>query len=182
MIPDIPFEGFPKIPRLSRDCTITEKIDGTNASIYITEDGKVFAGSRTRWITPEDDNYGFARWVKEHETELLRLGPGHHFGEWWGQGIQRKYGMDHKVFSLFNTFLWSDPEKRPNCCEVVPILYQGIFTTQEVGWILQDLAEKGSLAKPGFMKPEGIVIYHEALKGYFKKTIEKDESPKGVKT
>ena len=27
------FVGFPKIPRLTRDCVITEKLDGTNASI-----------------------------------------------------------------------------------------------------------------------------------------------------
>jgi hypothetical protein len=29
----IPYEPFPKIPRLSRDCTITEKIDGTAAQV-----------------------------------------------------------------------------------------------------------------------------------------------------
>jgi ATP-dependent RNA circularization protein (DNA/RNA ligase family) len=54
------FEDFPKIARLSRECCITEKIDGTNAQVVITEDGQVLAGSRTRFITPEDDNYGFA--------------------------------------------------------------------------------------------------------------------------
>ena len=30
-----PFEAMQKIARLSRDCTVTEKLDGTNASIYI---------------------------------------------------------------------------------------------------------------------------------------------------
>jgi len=33
------FVSFPKIARLSRECVITEKIDGTNASIYIGNDG-----------------------------------------------------------------------------------------------------------------------------------------------
>lgn len=80
-----PFEGFPAIPRLKRQCVITEKIDGTNAQICILEDNRIIAGSRTRWITPEDDNFGFARWVKEHEDELRLLGPGSHFGEWWEQ-------------------------------------------------------------------------------------------------
>ncbi|MCJ7726507.1 MAG: hypothetical protein MUP76_09000, partial [Acidimicrobiia bacterium] len=48
----------------------------------------------SRWITPEVDNYGFARWVKDHEEELRTgLGAGLHFGEWWGQGIQRRYGQ-----------------------------------------------------------------------------------------
>jgi hypothetical protein len=35
-----PFEKFPSIKRLSRDMIVTEKIDGTNASICITEDGR----------------------------------------------------------------------------------------------------------------------------------------------
>ena len=75
------FKPFPKIPRLSRNCLVQEKIDGTNASIYIDESGSTIqAGSRTRWITPEDDNYGFARWVEENKSELFKLGPAHHFG------------------------------------------------------------------------------------------------------
>jgi hypothetical protein len=58
------FQPFPKLARLSREMTITEKIDGTNAQVFVTEEGQVFAGSRTRWVTPENDNYGFAAWVK----------------------------------------------------------------------------------------------------------------------
>lgn len=42
------------------DFDLTEKIDGTNAQVYIADDGRVVAGSRTRWISPEDDNFGFA--------------------------------------------------------------------------------------------------------------------------
>ncbi|HLE80817.1 MAG TPA: RNA ligase family protein, partial [Dehalococcoidia bacterium] len=96
------FQEFGKIYRLSRDCIITEKIDGTNAQVVVLEDGRVLAGSRNRWITPEADNFGFARWVKEHEEELRSLGPGRHYGEWWGSGIQRGYGLKEKRFSLFN--------------------------------------------------------------------------------
>ena len=85
------FQGFPKLHRLSRDMVVTEKLDGTNAQIYITDDDRFLVGSRKRWIVPEDDNYGFARWAHEHEDELRAgLGYGQHFGEWWGQGIQRK--------------------------------------------------------------------------------------------
>ena len=47
------FTGFGKIPRYSREVLVTEKIDGTNAQIYITEDGQFLVGSRKRWITPE---------------------------------------------------------------------------------------------------------------------------------
>ena len=31
------FVPFPKIPRLYKECVITEKIDGTNGVIYITD-------------------------------------------------------------------------------------------------------------------------------------------------
>jgi hypothetical protein len=172
------FVGFPKIARLSRECVITEKIDGTNAQIFIGEDGEFLTGSRTRWITPENDNYGFARWAQEHREELLTLGPGRHFGEWWGQGIQRKYGLSEKRFSLFNTIRWSETPP-PACCHVVPILYRGVFSTAEVFCCLDLLANLGSRAAPGFMDPEGIVVYHLAGNVGFKKTIKGDEHHKG---
>src|SRR5678815_2758188 len=102
-----PFEAFESIPRISRACVISEKIDGTNAQVYIPDDSSyVLAGSRNRWITPEDDNYGFATWVRDNATELLKLGPGRHFGEWWGAGIQRRYGLTEKRWSLFNSGRW----------------------------------------------------------------------------
>ncbi len=173
------FEGFRKIARLSREVVITEKIDGTNAQVLVCEDGSVWAGSRTRWITPEDDNFGFARWVAENAGELCELGPGRHFGEWWGAGIQRKYGMTEKRFSLFNTSRWSDD--RPGCCDVVPVLKAGNFDDCDIPGVMADLVLTGSKAAPGFMDPEGIVIYHTAANTYFKKTIKKDALWKGAK-
>jgi hypothetical protein len=175
----VDFFEFEKIPRLSRMCVVTEKIDGTNAQIYIGEDGEFLTGSRKRWITPEDDNYGFARWAQEHKEELLQLGVGRHFGEWWGSGIQRRYGLSEKRFSLFNTGRL-DNENTPACCHVVPVLYEGIFDTFVINGILKTMEEKGSRAAPGFMDPEGVVIYHVAARQMFKKTIKGDESPKGV--
>lgn len=175
------FEEFPKIPRLSRECTITEKIDGTNGLIAIGADGEFQVGSRSRWITPENDNHGFARWAMEHKDELLTLGPGRHFGEWWGSGIQRRYGLANpeKRFSLFNTFRWADDAVRPACCHVVPILFQGLFASNTAEIVLGQLQSAGSKAAPGFMQPEGIIIYHHAAKQYFKKTLDKDEEWKG---
>lgn len=184
------FEPFPKIARLNREIIITEKIDGTNAQVHVLEDGHVLAASRTRYITPENDNYGFARWVKEHEDELRHLGPGRHFGEWWGAGIQRRYGLAEKRFSLFNVGKWFDrhsgyelgDDKRcyaPDCCYVVPILYRGDFTDIAIEQVLSDLGTDGSAAAPGFMDPEGIVVYHTAAKTLFKVTLKNDEQPKG---
>lgn len=173
------FQSFPKIPRLSGECIITEKIDGTNACVLVLSDDRVIAGFRSKWITPEDDNMGFARWVKEHEEELRKgLGYGLHFGEWWGAGIQRRYGLKEKRFSLFNTTRWTGGTT-PAICSVVPELYRGPFDTGMAGYYINQLAEKGSRAAPGFMQPEGIVIFHVAGGFLFKKTIEKDSEPKG---
>lgn len=206
------FVGFPKIARLSRDMIVTEKIDGTNASVCIVEqdgyeaDGAVYqsdglamyVGSRKRWITLESDNHGFAAWCLEHGDELLALGPGRHFGEWWGAGINRNYGLKEKRWSLFNVQRWclhgtepqrivtGDPRQEkyqdvlPACCGLVPILFRGPFDTEEACSCLDYLAEQGSYAVPGFMDPEGIVVHHVAGNVSFKKTIVGDDSPKGT--
>lgn len=214
----IDFLPFPKMPRLSREIIITEKIDGTNAQVYIEEatdsytivrgmddpsviyklelsDRVLFlrAGSRTRYITPNDgerdanghainkDNMGFAAWAHRNAADLMKLGPGRHFGEWWGQGIQRGYGLTEKRFSLFNVARWYDPASRPLCCHVVPILYQGDFSTEQgVAFAMDDLIQCGSAAAPGFMNPEGIIVFHTAANIGFKKTVHKDELPKSL--
>ena len=173
------FLEFPKIARYSREVIVTEKIDGTNAQILITEDGGFFTGSRKRWITPENDNYGFSRWAHEHKPDLMSLGVGRHFGEWWGSGIQRGYGLlnGEKRFSLFNVAKWEN--SRPACCHVVPVLWHGIFDGLCVSEILSALKKCGSVASPGFMNPEGIVIFHTKGNVGFKKTFAHDETGKG---
>lgn len=179
------FESFQKIARLSRECVVTEKIDGTNGVILITEDGQFYVGSRHQWIlTPENlyqtDPFGFARWAQDHKDELIAgLGAGRHFGEWWGLGIQRRYGLTEKRFSLFNTSRWADDAVRPQCCHVVPVLYQGRFDTVIIQDCLNNLKRDGSRAAPGFDRPEGVVIFHTAANICFKKTIEKDDEYKG---
>ena len=225
------FTPFPKVPRLSREVIITEKIDGTNASVHIQEvpslateenaqrqivpglnrvlyEESIFfvqAASRKRFITPDDDNFGFAAWVRDNAEELVKLGAGSHFGEWWGRGVQRGYELDEKRFSLFNTGRWADQhvggndmsdgrEYTPECCRVVPILWRGMF--DELGTpaysnggscvipnklqrMMTDLYVKGSTAAPGYRNPEGIMIYHTAANQMFKKTFEGDEGGKG---
>jgi hypothetical protein len=175
------FTEFPKIYRVSRPCIITEKIDGTNGQICITEEGEFLIGSRSRWITLETDNHGFARWANENKTELLKLGVGRHYGEWWGQGIQRTYGLKEKRFSLFNTFRWSDAAVRPACCHIVPVLFEGMFDTARVEECISKLREGGSVASPGFMRAEGVVCFHVQGNFGLKKTLEKDEEHKGMR-
>lgn len=166
------FKSFERIPRLRNNgIIITEKIDGTNAIIHIDDTGTVLtAGSRSRWITPEHDNYGFALWAQENETELLILGPGYHYGEWWGAGIQRRYGQDRKRFSLFNVARWG-ALGLPACCEVVPVLYAGSYAPEAIEDAKQGLRLNGSVAASGFMDPEGIVVYQTGSRSLSKWTF-----------
>ena len=202
------FVEFRKIPRLNREIIVTEKIDGTNAQVSIrhaSEDdfevgidtyvevndiqAYMRAGSRNRWLNQSSsgDNFGFAKWVSSHSEMLANLGFGDHYGEWWGVGIQRGYGLTEKRFSLFNTSRWS-LDTVPYCCHVVPVLYQGPWVdwgASEYGDFAPDnalttLRYGGSLAAPGFMKPEGIIVYHTAGNLYFKATCENDDTPKSI--
>lgn len=198
------FQVFKKIARLRRDCFVTEKIDGTNGCVGVSEPGvipdsvnvpvsiletsvgpvSVYAGSRSRWVLPgkTTDNHGFAAWVKENAEELLTLGPGYHHGEWWGRGINRGYGLDHRRFSLFNVSRWCGPDRggAPACCSTVPILYQGTFNSLKIDYCLTALSTFGSLAAPGFDRPEGIAVYHTAAGSFFKVTIDNDDVPKSL--
>jgi hypothetical protein len=169
------FEAFRKIARLNRDCVISEKIDGTNAQVFITDDGRIFIGSRSRWLDERNDNHGFWKWATANREELFKLGPGRHFGEWYGQGIQRNYGLQEKRFALFNTHKWSDDAVRPACCHVVPTLFKGPFKTDAIESVLHTLQLTGSKAAPGYMDPEGIVIFHEHASQLFKVTCKGDE-------
>lgn len=210
------FQAYPKTPRLFREAIITEKLDGTNAQILVvpradlTEaqlaepfapflsvsveagDFVMVAGSRSRWVSSGQDNDGFGRWVSDNREELVKLGPGRHFGEWWGQGIQRNYGLKEKRFSLFNVDRWQDGatrthpngsvealSPRPKCCDVVPVFWRGVFSEFDVQTALADLRQRGSWAAPGFMNPEGIIVYHTAAQRCFKVLLENDDKPKG---
>lgn len=197
------FEEFPKIPRLKREVVITEKIDGTNAQIHLVELNSpellnaatvdpfclriypgiengasafaLYAGSRTRWLdtSSKGDNFSFAKWVLENSDELYKLGPGRHYGEWYGLGIQRNYGLKEKRFALFNVARWN-PENpnKPACCDVVPLLSRGENVSVDIA--LGTLKEHGSFIAPGFMNPEGIVVFHSASRQLYKMTFKED--------
>lgn len=181
------FKAWPKIPRLENEVYhVTEKIDGTNAAIIIQpwlSDGSqptpieemhteeecygIWAQSRTRLITPEEDNFGFAKWVKENSEQLITdLGEGYHYGEWYGLGINRGYNLDHKRFSLFN------PTKQSSVCHNVPYIVEcRHLDTIEIE--IEQLKQNGSYASPGYMRPEGLVVYAEKAKTYWKVIIDK---------
>lgn len=188
------FTPWPKTPRLFRDMVITEKLDGTNAAIRI-EAGvgvdaertdsvaevapgyTVWAQSRTRFVVPDDDNHGFAMWVALNaDTLVADLGVGIHFGEWWGQGINRGYGLKEKRFSLFNVAKWQDARDTftTPSLGVVPVLAREEFDTDVIAETVTYLRTCGSVAAPGFRNPEGICVYHVPSRKVFKYTLNGD--------
>ncbi len=198
---------------------MTEKLDGTNAAIgientrtwlaphnvpgayFAPHNGdltRVYAQSRKRIITPDGDNFGFAKWVYENSRQLAEvLGEGLHFGEWYGRGIQRGYGIgpeqgaDGKFFALFNTSRWAEP-KPPYAplpalgsipgLTTTPVLGSApTFDTQYLGGVFELLRARGSSATGavGYDRPEGIVVYHTQGNVMFKRTFDKDDAGKG---
>lgn len=197
------FDPFKKIPRLHGDVHVTEKLDGTNTCFEYEDVSRfgtkvaylVGACSRNRRLFAvklgfdgmplaeptwdgKGDNAGFGAWVLDNLDGLRRLGYGRHFGEWYGQGIQRTYGLDHKRFALFRAPKNGVPEGCP--VSVVPELdVWGEFDTGRLALLMAELKLNGSRAVPGFMDPEGIVIFHARSGQLFKYTF--DAGPKGQK-
>lgn len=209
------FKAWPKTPRLFRDVVVTEKIDGTNACIIFEEcptpcqtDGfhvyndtgdKLYivgAQSRNRMITPTEwsgdkssDNYDFAKWVYGNADDLFSLlGPGRHYGEWWGKGIARNYGLSFRKFSLFNTGKWDTLRAERGLGNVrligdsalggVPVLYEGRLSERAIAECMYDLQTLGSMAAPGFRNPEGICVYHTQSKQVYKVTLDHNDKGK----
>lgn len=190
------FESFGKIPRLSKGWSVSEKLDGTNAQIYIVRyeeiefnpdvtdeergcitmvgDLALVAGSRNRLISREKDNFGFAAWVQQNAEDLARLGPGRHFGEWVGPGIQKNpLDLPEKALYLFNP-RWID--QGPECVLVVPQL--GTMQTEDLEGTFHHLGEEGTFvgeAGPEAKRPEGIIALHLGSNQLYKRTFENDE-------
>lgn len=153
------FAKWPSIPRLDGETmVVTEKIDGTNGAVVVCDDGRVLAQSRNGFVTPEKDNHGFAAWVYEYADVLrMELGPGRHFGEWWGWKIQRGYDLTERRFSLFDTRRAMEAFDTPGL-NVVPVLYYGPACLADAQFRAAELYRSGSVAAPGFAKPEGVVV------------------------
>lgn len=197
------FKAWPSIPRMSKErVVVTEKLDGSNSAVRIrpydpTEDSDmavahvdyasaeytVWAQSRKRLLLPgkSTDNFGFAGWVHDNAEALVRtLGSGDHFGEWWGQGIQRGYGLSEKRFSLFNAPRWfetlhpTEARSEVDNLYTVPLLFAGQFYDLNVNEIRQDLIDNGSKVVPGF-KSEGMVVYLREVNASYKVLLENDD-------
>lgn len=184
---DIEFKEFGKIDQIGKlHMSITEKLHGTHAQIYIfkkeDETLDMMVGSRNRWLMPTDDNFNFAKFCYENREEIIaKLGEGRHYGEWIGSGINAGYGLKEKRFVLFNWARWIpkgndlDPGalELPARISFVPPLYCGKISMEVINEVMDDLKQNGSKFVPGWMKPEGIVIN---VGGHFYKKVFEDET------
>lgn len=85
------------------------KLDGTNASVWLGEDGKVHTGSRNRDLTEGSDNAGFREWVRENEEKflgfLLKFPNYTLYGEWLVPHTLKTYREDAwRKFYIFDVY------------------------------------------------------------------------------
>lgn len=176
------FKAYKKTPRVDKlTFTISEKIDGTNAVLYVhhphfgevlngTEKPPfILAGSRSKWLLqepgkPNDDNHGFGRWVKDNEEELMKLPQGYHYGEWYGKGINRAYGLKDRRFMLFNFNRYvklKEENQLPSVVELETVLADNVsfeHLNQIGAQVAARLIQGGSVHVPGFRSTEGIIL------------------------
>lgn len=90
------------------DVAIQEKIDGANVSIWVTEDGKIEMGSRTRQLRGDETFNGFIPYVLAHTgiQALLTLHPSYRlYGEWLVKHTIDYKATAYKKFYLFDIWV-----------------------------------------------------------------------------
>lgn len=177
------FKSFPKIPRLSNETfTISEKVDGSNGLIFIRIDpgysSVMVAGSRSRWLyndgTETWDNFGFGRWVRDNKDSLWGLGAGYHFGEWYGQGINRNYGLKDRKFMLFDAKRYQGMHVFPEIVQMERVFAANVsfdILMYTIDHVINDLYRDGSSIVRGYMKPEGIIVRSDLTNKVYKVLI-----------
>lgn len=154
-------------------CFVFPKIDGTNASVWMGDDGTIQAGSRKRHLSIEEDNHGFCAWAKSDIAILsyLTANPKHRlFGEWlvphslktyrqtaWRQfyvfdvAIDREDGtMQYLDFDAYYKLL---SEHGVNSIPPICIITNGDYST-----FVEQMAKNVFLIEDGKGAGEGIVI------------------------
>lgn len=177
------FEKYQHVEKLGTPATegilngevyIFPKLDGTNTSVYLNDDGEIEVASRNRVLTPEHDNAGayvalhsqdkFKRFFAAHPNWRL-------YGEWLIPNVIRNYRDDAwRKFYVFDVMdengkyipyfdyapilnnFWT-----PNdfCIEWIPLI--ALLTNPDTEDVMQQLENCNYLVKDD--KPgEGIVI------------------------
>ena len=146
--------------------TITEKIDGANASIAVGEDGKLIAFSRRNQLTPESTLQGFYEFVQTLDSSIISCVLGTRyifFGEWLVKHSIKYPENKMKQFYVFDVWdteieqylPWEQTKQMAEFCglNLVPLFYDGPFTTWDEVTKFVGKTEMG-----GEPTGEGIVI------------------------
>lgn len=150
------------------------KIDGTNSSVWLGEDGQIHAGSRRRELSLDQDNAGFMNAITKDNRVMayLRKHPTHRlFGEWLVPHSLKTYRVDAwRRFYVFDVCVDADNEVG---LEYIPYpVYQPLLEEFDLDYLapirilkngkLEDLIkcmeENNFLIKDGSGVGEGIVI------------------------
>lgn len=151
------------------ECWVFPKIDGTNASVWMNDDGVMCAGSRNRELTLDNDNAGFLKAMCQHEGVIDFLTSNPHlrlYGEWLVPHSLKTYREDAwRKFYVFDV--------RNSQGENFPYLaYKDILEAYDIDYIppirvikngsyddfIKCLEENTYLIQDGQGAGEGIVI------------------------
>lgn len=161
------------------------KIDGTNSSVWLGEDGQIHAGSRKRELTLDQDNAGFMNAIVNDERIMayLQKHPTHRlFGEWLVPHSLKTYRDDAwRRFYVFDVCVDADSEEG---LEYIPYpVYQPlveefgldylaplkIFRNATLDDFIKCTEENNFLIKDGAGVGEGIVIKNYDFYNRFKR-------------
>lgn len=159
-------DKFAEAFKVGEHITITEKIDGANASIAVGEDGKLIAFSRRNELTPESNLQGFYEYVQSLDPTMVSCVLGTRyifFGEWLVKHTI-KYPQEKMkqfyVFDVWDTEIeqyipWEQTKQMAEFCglKMVPVFYDGPFISWEHVYSFVGKTEMG-----GEPTGEGVVI------------------------
>ena len=166
--------GMPEVEFIEQGgCYIFPKIDGTNVSVWMGDDGEIHAGGRHRELTLEKDNAGFFAYIRKHKgiRKLLEDNPRIRiFGEWLVPHSLETYREDcWRKFYVFDVE-WHMADGRTNYLpypayqwmldkygiDYIPPL--AIIDHPTKGQLISYLDKNTYLIKDGCGAVEGIVI------------------------
>ncbi len=155
------------------ECTVMPKIDGTNASVWLRDDGVVGAGSRGRELSLENDNFDFYQYILQRGNvrEFLRNYPKYRlYGEYLVPHSLKTYRENAwREFYVFDVCL----DKEDGSVEYIPYdVYRlmleefnvdyvpalAIVKNPDYGRLIKLLEQNIFLIKDGHGVGEGIVI------------------------
>ena len=159
-------DKFAEAFKVGEHITITEKIDGANASITVGEDGKLIAFSRRNELTPESNLQGFYEYVQSLDPTMISCVLGTRyifFGEWLVKHTIKYPQEKMKQFYVFDVWdteveqyiPWEQTKQMAEFCglKMVPVFYDGPFISWEHVYSFVGKTEMG-----GEPTGEGVVI------------------------